>query len=350
MINEIGSEFWKENKKYLNENERLFLSGRTALDAIIKDSKKEHIIKSALLPSYCCHTMIEPFLRNDIKVRFYDVYISRDGEICVDIPTPWKHEIFYKMNYFGFKNVRQVKTEVNLSLWEVSIEDTTHSCFCNRDKAEADYEFASYRKWFALEGFCIAKKSKGVFLDELQLRVHTKFCKIRNEAFCNKFAYMNGKNDEKKAYLDQFKQAEKLLEEDYVGYCPDLNSIVEFFKERDSLDRMKNIRRRNANILAQELRGAEIIQLIIPQINEDSCPLCFPIVLPNIIREGLKKYLIEHDIYVPIHWPISQFHSGITNRAKEIYSRELSLICDHRYDINDMKREANIVKEFLNNL
>ena len=67
MINEIGSEFWKENKKYLNENERLFLSGRTALDAIIKDSKKEHIIKSALLPSYCCHTMIEPFLRNDIK-------------------------------------------------------------------------------------------------------------------------------------------------------------------------------------------------------------------------------------------------------------------------------------------
>ena len=61
---EIGSEFWKYNKKYISENEELFLSGRTALDAIIKDILSEYRIESALLPSYCCHTMIEPFIRN----------------------------------------------------------------------------------------------------------------------------------------------------------------------------------------------------------------------------------------------------------------------------------------------
>ncbi|MEZ3487743.1 MAG: hypothetical protein K1W22_14475 [Lachnospiraceae bacterium] len=350
MINEIGSEFWKEDKKYINDNERLFLSGRTALDAIIKDAKKEHIIKSVLLPSYCCHTMIEPFMRNNIKVRFYDVYIDENGDICADIPIPRKQEMFYKMNYFGAVNIKQVNIQVGLGLWDVSVEDTTHSCFCDRYKSEADYEFASYRKWFALEGFCIAKKNKGFFLDELKLIVHTKYCKIRKEAFHNKYTYMNGGKDDKKKYLNQFDLAEKLLEEDYVGYCPDLNSIVEFFNEKDRFDKIKYIRRKNASILVQELKEIEMIQPVISKINENICPLCFPIILPKKMRDGLKKYLIEQDIYVPIHWPISKVHSGITNRGREIYDRELSLICDHRYDTDDMKREANIVRKFFNNV
>ena len=80
---EMGSEFWEASdtgkKKYL-------LSGRTALEYIIRDILEEHYVTSVLMPSYCCHTMVEPFVRHGIKVRFYDIYFDRSRGLCADLP------------------------------------------------------------------------------------------------------------------------------------------------------------------------------------------------------------------------------------------------------------------------
>ena len=63
---EIGSEFC--NADPVGRAKKFFISGRTALDYIIRDILNKYDIKSALLPSYCCHTMIEPFLKTQIAI------------------------------------------------------------------------------------------------------------------------------------------------------------------------------------------------------------------------------------------------------------------------------------------
>ena len=72
-----------------------------------------------------------------------------------------------------------------------------------------------------------------------------------------------------------------------------------------------------------------------------------PVFNPTTIGELclLRKYLIEQQIYCPVHWPISNLHQ-ISERAKEIYHIELSLVCDQRYGKSDMDRMAKALNNF----
>ena len=58
-MNEIGSEFHLclfEKKKGLDiEESSMVFSGRTAIEMVLK---KERSIKKAMLPSYCCDSMV----------------------------------------------------------------------------------------------------------------------------------------------------------------------------------------------------------------------------------------------------------------------------------------------------
>ena len=71
-MSEIGSEFWdvpiveKQNSLF-PEFTQWYLSGRSALQAIIKELKDCHIVA---MPSWCCDSMIKPFVDVGIKVHF----------------------------------------------------------------------------------------------------------------------------------------------------------------------------------------------------------------------------------------------------------------------------------------
>ena len=68
-----------------------------------------------------------------------------------------------------------------------------------------------------------------------------------------------------------------------------------------------------------------------------------PIIVEN--RDKLRKYLIDKKIYCPVHWPLSNYHKIKVN-DQEIYQNELSLICDQRYNLDDMKYIVDVIKEF----
>lgn len=73
---EIGSEFCAESSNYMIDdasNIAYLLSGRTALSCIITDIKSNITTHKALLPIYCCASMIEPFIKSGIEVQFYEV-------------------------------------------------------------------------------------------------------------------------------------------------------------------------------------------------------------------------------------------------------------------------------------
>lgn len=254
---EIGSEFWKENKKHINDYDELFLSGRTALDAIIKDALMGFSIESVLLPSYCCHTVIEPFRRNNIQVRFYDVFVDMNGNICLDIPEAIQNEVFYAITYFGIPKIKYINNMPDFNSWILTIEDKTHSCFSSGYELEADYTYASYRKWFAIDGVAVARKKIGEFYNHSFWKENREYCKLRNQAFALKAEYMNGVQISKQCFLDKFNEAEKSLAINYVGCRPDMNSVMDFYEKFLSLDEFRKKRRDNADILIEKLKSLD---------------------------------------------------------------------------------------------
>ena len=54
--------------------------------------------------------------------------------------------------------------------------------------------------------------------------------------------------------------------------------------------------------------------------------------------------MFNNNIFTPIHWP---FESEALNGSvkNQLYENELSLICDQRYTIDDMKRQIEVLRK-----
>lgn len=341
MNGEIGSDFCsaecrKNDKKY-------FISGRTALDYVIKDIRKSNRVHSALLPSYCCHTMIEPFIKNGISVRFYDVFPDQESGIRISIPE-LREEIFYDMGYFGYKDLKGYDRQYIRKNWRIIIEDKTHSWLSSDRFAVSDYRYISYRKWTGVDGgVALAEKRNGKFQIECQNKTNEEYYKLITSAVIMKEQYFAGIINQKDRYLSLFHQAEELLEKDYVGYRPSLDSLEKLLNL--DIEFIKKKRKQNAEILIDGLWGITEIKLLFPDIKEGDVPLFVPILIGKE-RDALRRYLISHNVYCPVHWPVSEYHSGISKRALEIYWQELSLVCDQRYEIEDMERIVKLIQQY----
>ena len=65
-------------------------------------------------------------------------------------------------------------------------------------------------------------------------------------------------------------------------------------------------------------------KFLIEDYNQNDSLLFVPIILEHDLRDKLRKYLIEKQVYLPIHWPLEE-------RINNVFEKELSLICDQRY-------------------
>ncbi|MBR4288920.1 MAG: hypothetical protein IKT50_05750 [Clostridia bacterium] len=332
--NEIGSEFWsvptsQKNGLFSYRNVSWHLSGRAALNAIIKEIKKERSAKTAALPSWCCDSMILPFLENGISVSFYSVCYE-DGRLCQTVEQGEKADIVLVMDYFGYLSHNTVFTD------GVVIRDLTHTVFSEEDP-QGDFCFGSLRKWagFYSGGFAFAKDGRSIpcYSDPRGEEIVQK----RKEAMLEKAEYISGKT-ESKDFLHGFSQAEELLDSCFDGAADPRD--VHLIGQLD-IPCIKEKRRKNAEFLLEHFRDLAVFK----EIGEKDCPLFVPILLDKKTRDGLKWHLIENRIYCPVHWPLTQHH-GLTKKEAEIYEKEISLVCDQRYTIEDMKRIVFSVKSY----
>lgn len=340
MLKEIGSEFWNDGP--IRRDKIYLLAGRTALEYIIRDILKHHNIKSVLLPSYCCHTMIEPFFRNGISIRFYDVYFDKMNGLSVEIPQAQENEIFYYMTYFGFHRLMGADMNKINKDFTVVIEDMTHSWLSGGSGFHADYSYVSYRKWTGFDAIALANKENGAFSDFPEA-INTQYSNLRKQASSMKRIFMDSGIGEKQEFLDLFEKAEELLEADYVGYKPPADTMAAFLQLDTTYISRK--RQRNAKMLIGGLQGIPEIELMFQTVQDDEVPLFVPVLLWEN-RAELRKYLTDNAIYCPIHWPKSEFHRGITQRAEMLYSQELSLVCDQRYGSDDMNRIVECIRKY----
>lgn len=320
-MREIGSEFHRVapdsgNGLIYPRPGSLVFSGRTAIDAVLKQLPDAH---TALLPSYCCDSMLVPFRAAGIDVSFYKV--EWDDRLKVEVDGD--ADVLLWCNYFGFEN------EIP-SFNGVIIEDITHSMLSDfPSHPQSDYLVASLRKWEPVNcgGYCSVEVDGTTPPEE--------FVNHKTAAMELKAEYLEEPEAEKKQrFLQMFGESNHWLAENYSGLRIDAFSAK--YLDHVDLERQQSIRRENARILYKGLSGKA--QFMFPVENMD-CPLFVPILIPN--RDKVRTHLTKNEIYCPVHWPRPE------GCESNIYNQELSLICDQRYGIEDMERIVSTIKEVI---
>ncbi len=328
---EIGSEFWDvpvtdHRCSLFPADTQWFVSGRSALQAIIKDLKN---CSTAAIPSWCCDSMIKPFADAGMEVRFYPVYFDKSlkQELRFDC------DVLFLMDYFGYTGTVPDLTGYKGKV----IRDVTHSLF-SASYADADYSFGSLRKWLGVwtGGYAWTKDGHGFTGEKTEERAYKA---LRKKAMLQKAEYINGERSDKD-YLGLFEKAEEKLE----------NAGIASASKRDvstaeRLDTEAIFLRRRAN--AAVLRDALCDWLLFPEMKNSDCPMFVPVLVPGGKRNDLRRYLIRNEIYCPVHWPVSKYHR-LDELTESIYINELSIVCDQRYTQDDMQRIVDTIKKFIN--
>ena len=355
-MREIGSEFWEvpqsKGQIYLDnsifpESTQWFLSGRSALQAIVRELKIKH--KTALgdchtvaMPSWCCDSMVKPFVDVGIKVRFYPVYLDK-YDLIQDIR--YDCDVLFLMDYFGYTGPAPDLTGYS----GVVIRDVTHSIF-STVYSDADYYFGSLRKWCGVwtGGYAWARNGHKISCESTSDDLG--YIALREKAMQLKSDYIKGVDGISKSYLRIFNEAETVLEN--VGIVGAADRDIKVALKLD-VDFIRNQRRKNAEILRQVFSD----WLIFHEMKASDCPMFVPIIVPVGKRNELRQHLINNAIYCPVHWPMSKYHTGEYNgacdkhkmdgRSEKVYVNELSLVCDQRYTAEDMSRMVNAIKGFM---
>lgn len=339
MKQEIGSEFSYENRP--EEDALLFsteatnsahvFSGRTAIETVLRN---EPLIQKAMLPSYCCDSMIEPFRRAGIEVCFYQVCYSDGLQITLKIPEDV--DCLLWCNYFGFRN-KMPDVSKFVDRGGIIIEDITHSLYSlSQNHEQSHYLVASVRKWEPIlcGGYCASLKKKMKIVPNVYPPV--EFLEQKKTAMQMKARYLNGDGSvSKDAYLQMFSQSNHWLAEHYSGLAIDYYSQT-YLRNVDYKAHCE-ARRQNADVLYDHLKDYREIRFLFEK-SEMDCPLFVPVIVKNGERDRIRQKLIEHQIYCPVHWPKPN-----ADCESNLYDMELSLICDHRYNAEDMRRIASVL-------
>lgn len=321
MVREIGSEFQKvpiESGHGLTVPRpgSFMFSGRTAIEAVLKHLPDAH---TALLPSYCCESMIVPFRAAGIEIDYYNVSWN-DG---IKIELEDTADIILWCNYFGFKNKMP-------DLDGVIIEDITHSMLSEVQCHQASsYLVASLRKWEPINcgGYCSVEVEG--------LEPPEEFVSLKTSAMELKTQYLRDLDPLKKPrFLQMFAESNHWLAKHYSGLS--IDSWSRSYLSSINLERQRETRKQNAHILYEGLKSK--VQFLFPEEDMD-CPLFVPILIEN--RDDIRKYLTKNEIYCPVHW------SKPESCESNIYDMELSLICDQRYGIENMERIVSVLSEIL---
>lgn len=375
---EIGSEFWLDRTEYsLNievdltdytpnievewlkryGNYNLTSSGREAIYLLLQEITPKN--KSVLLPSYICDSVIIPFLDCGYHCYFYDV----NNNLCPVPDSIKKYKdvgIFFHLGYFGFPTnvvlnnfIKELKKNST-----IIVEDITHSLFSNNGvNDENDYYIASIRKWMGLPSGGFLASSK-VIQSPMKIE-DTNFSVIRREAMIQKANYIHNQNNLqyenhfhksktkiKSEINELFHKGEAVLAEEYSSYSHSIDSLSCKIICSVDLSLIRKKRKENYEMLEKSIKIFPDIKPVFSRISAQVCPLFFPVYINN--RNEVQTYLAKNEIYCPIHWPIPRQVQQISQKDKMesafIYHHIISIPCDQRYGINDMKRIITVLK------
>ena len=320
-------------------------SGRGAIKLLLSNLPQ---VKVALLPEYTCSSVISPMEEVGVTCCYYPVNkdFSVNAEILFDLIEKHSPQMVYFQSYYGFDTLKSIGQAYH-SIQQKGIlivEDITHSWLCDFNTTEADYSVASLRKWLEIPdgGVLLSNKhTLGFGMNgEESDGIVSEF--VKASELKEKYFSTSDPSD-KEAFRQHYVNAKDMLQEDTTVYC--MSAMAKSVLAQTDFGQIVRRRRENAAILHQNIKN-KWVETCGVDFTAESTPLYYPVYVKGD-RSKLQKELAGKDIYCPVHWPIPpQASQSISEKGLFIYSHVLSLICDQRYDEDDMDAIVQVINNY----
>jgi hypothetical protein len=305
-----------------------FLNARCAIHQVCCGLKP----KAAWLPSYLCSALIEPFNKLGVAVRYYHA-----GPKITNSSTDWVRDVasgdfVLVIHYFGFPNDTLPTDEVNRR-GGVIVEDASQALFVKQQYPGSSCIVYSPRKFFGVpDGGVLATSDLNV-LDSVPLDPPpTDWCtsaytmtQMRRE-----FDLLGGEN----RWFPLFRRVEESFPLGPYRSSDLARMLIEVGTDYDS---MKKARRENYSALLARLREFALF----PELDDETVPQGFPVCVDASQRDEVLERLYAQGIYPPVHWRLEGIVPEGFRDSHLLSRRILTLICDQRYTISDMARQAD---------
>lgn len=305
-----------------------YSSGRHALFTILNSENSLTGGHTILIPNYICDSVVRTVKEAGWNYVFYSVKDNLEFNDEEILNYPHIAAVLV-INYFGIidlktkiRNIKELRPDI------IIIEDDVQAFF-EYKKSEADYSFTSLRKWFPCPDGALINTKRKLKRDSIDSCKWSQYKLAGN--ILKQYDYLVDDS----ICLELLKKGEDLLDINFHSKCSNASNLIFC---NTNLDEVSGRRKKNAEFLHEELLKLNVKHVY----RKDSVPLFIPIYIEN--RNSLRKEFFANSIFTPVHWPRI---SDELNGMNDIYDIELSLICDQRYELDDMRRQIEVLHKFL---
>lgn len=326
------------NKKFMGA--MCLRSGRDALKVVAREFESSLV----LIPALACDSMILPFEMFGHKVKYYKLnkdYSVNLESIYLLIANAKKNILFLYMDYFANisisdKELNKLKIKFPLMIF---IEDRTHNLLVKKQRGfEPDFTVASLRKWIDIpDGGLLWNKRN---LKNTKFSSDLSFFETRLNAQCMRNEFLKcGDENIKSNYRKIFSSVTDIIDGEKTPglmsqYAYEMACVVDLIE-------INSIRQRNAEILINELKGFSFVQ------NSSGYGDVYVAILINN-RDMIQRKLALMGIFCTIIWPLNEEQRGVCEIAKYTEEHMLTIYCDQRYSVEDIKYVASCIRRVCN--
>lgn len=329
MSKEFGSDFHICNPEFtLSTNQKsffndedysFFISGRSALYALLKQGVKEFGWKKAYVPSYYCQDVIENFTELGVEVITFD-FNPQNRLLDVGFFEDERKNVFINVNYFGI-----VTPNITLFKNMIIIDDLTHDLLSIK-KSSADYVFTSLRKQLPIPlGGILYSPKKYKLPTGIESVKGDQTAEYKTLGMFLKSEYLENRCKNKDLYRNYYVKAENQLTFLYKDFI--LPTLVKDILYGLAVEKIIKKKESNIKLCSKQL---EDFNDYLVSSNEKALGILLLFSSSNK-RDFVRNRLIEANIYPAILWPNQKTQQDINYQ-----NRFLFLHVDFRYSEEDI--------------
>jgi hypothetical protein len=330
-----GEDYMELNASYnFWQDKRLYACGRHAFGALIQHNDWKRI----WVPAYFCYEVVEYIETLHIEVKLYNDFPGNKNVISNISQLPFEDgDVLLRVNYFGLD---RVECKLNISI--PIIED--HTLGLNSEwmlKSTADWCIVSLRKSLpiAMGGVLWSPKNHSLPSSIEATAELNELVSKRYEAMKLKADYLNDKFHQKDLFRSLYIETEQQIE--FLGLSG-LDSKTLYILEQLDLQKWLNVKKTNWQVAFDLLGKYNILH-----VGEVEHRTPFSIVVKcnsQEERDSLKKHLVQRNIYPAVLWAMPE--SSDFSEACDFSNKMLSIHCDARYGVNDIKYISEQIANF----
>jgi hypothetical protein len=338
-----NEERWLTNKRTLTTDGMYFLNGGMACLIVISDFLLDHKIRSILLPTYLCPSIVNIFEHQGLVCDYYQV----NQDLSVDLDDLRRklttNQAIYLINYFGFPHSVRTRDFINElhNEGKLIVEDNAQAGFLS--PLIGDFVFNSMRKLVPYDGgYLITRFNMHPYIQKYKQRSNNRLPVIR-EYRKKLLPYLKNGEGRYDNLVRLFTLSEQLYAQDMV--------VLGDGVEKEHIERLDWVgitqaRRQNYQYMAQFVKGIPKISPVFPALLEGMMPLGFPVYFSGVSRDLVNNELGNAEVGLCIHWDdlLTDRRTNSNKIAVEMASTMLTLTIDQRVTVDQIEYLAKTLR------